>query len=83
MAERSQRHSGGFIICGAAFMPPSAPQPPSPPAPPLSPPSSPSFWTVTSGAQYCHITGAQGSCVTDGAGSYGNRSPAQSVLTPR
>ena len=48
-------------------------QPPSPPAPPLSPPSSPSFWTVTSGAQYCHITGAQGSCVTDGAGSYGNR----------
>ena len=75
--ERSQRHLGGFIRAG--FM---LPQRRSHCLRrPSSPPSSPSFWTVTSGAQYCHIPSV--AHATDGAGSYGNRSPAQFVLTPR
>ena len=65
------------------LVPPSQPSPPSPPSPPAlpSPPSQPPAWfTVADGANYCHVT-ADGQCVTDGLGNYGNSEDCTVVAT--
>ena len=62
------------------LVPPSPPSPPSPPASP-SPPSPPPAWfTVADGANHCHVT-ADGQCVTDGPGNYGNSEDCTVVAT--
>jgi len=56
------------------LMPPPPPPSPSPPPPVLSPPPSPpttDMWVVVSGGEYCTVI-QEGTCVTDGAGDYGN-----------
>ncbi len=47
------------------------PSPPPPPPPPPSPPSPPPLWSIVSGADSCELS-SEGTCVTDGAGDYGN-----------
>ena len=62
------------------LVPPSPPSPPSPPALPSPPSPPPALFTVADGANYCHVT-ADGQCVTDGPGNYGNSEDCTVVAT--
>ena len=48
-------------------------------SPPPPPPSTSTFWTITSGAEYCQLSNG-GACITDGPGDCMRRAHARSLV---